>query len=450
LGWGAAFPRLQFGFITLIVFVAVGVGVAVLRSSRLGSAMLAMRANERSAAASGINVVRLKLVSFAISSFIAGLGGAVLAYRLGRVSFDSFQAISGLTLFATVYLAGITSVSGGVLAGVTAASGVVYIAADRWLSFGDWYPAITGVLLVFTVIMNPEGIVFPIHKAADARAAKWRANHRPESLGSMNGVGPEPEPTAGASAPFVYTTEKRSDLLSLRDVSVTYGGVRAVDLVTFDIATGSIVGLVGPNGAGKTSLIDAITGFAASTGRIQLAGQPMSDLRPHQRVKQGLSRTFQAIELYDDLSVLENITVGLNTRARGGDDAIIDRTLATLGITEFRDIAAGDLSQGQRQLVSIARALVAQPKVLLLDEPAAGLDSTESMWLGQRLRNVRDGGVTILLVDHDVGLVFDLCDEVHVLDFGQLIASGPPDEVRRDPRVAAAYLGASHVTKAEA
>jgi ABC-type branched-subunit amino acid transport system ATPase component len=251
-------------------------------------------------------------------------------------------------------------------------------------------------------------------------------------------------------APLAPRIAQRPDLLSLHEVSVTYGGVRAVDLVSFNVPSGSIVGLVGPNGAGKTSLIDAITGFATSTGKLELDGQGLGNLKPHQRVKHGLSRTFQAIELYDDLSVLENISVGLNNRSGEDDDVIIDRTLKILGISNFRDIAAGDLSQGQRQLVSIARALVAQPTVLLLDEPAAGLDSTESMWLGARLRDVRDGGVTILLVDHDVGLVFDLCDEVHVLDFGKLIASGPPDEVRRDPAVAAAYLGSSQVTKAEA
>jgi ABC-type branched-subunit amino acid transport system ATPase component/branched-subunit amino acid ABC-type transport system permease component len=452
IGTGTDFPRLRFGFMVLAVLTAAAVGVAMLRRSRLGSAMLAMRANERSAAAAGIDVVRVKLTSFAIASFIAGLGGALLAYRQGRVTFDSFAALRGLTLFGAVYLAGITSVSGGLLAGVTAANGVAFVAMDRWLSFGDWYPVITGVLLIFTVIMNPEGIVGPIHQAvAKRRGAKRPVATLETSPGLTTvedgpGDGSVAAPTHLAEA-LTTTAERRPDLLSLQDVTVSYGGVRAVDSVTFDVPTGKIVGLVGPNGAGKTSLIDAITGFAASSGAISIAGQDLGTLKPHQRVKFGLSRTFQAIELYDDLSVHENIIVGLNRRSGESEHTIIDRTLGILGIGHLRDRAAGDLSQGQRQLVSIARALVAQPTVLLLDEPAAGLDSTESQWLGGRLRAVRDGGVTILLVDHDVGLVFDLCDEVHVLDFGQLIASGPPDEVRRNPAVAAAYLGASHGVK---
>ncbi|MGE3327658.1 MAG: ATP-binding cassette domain-containing protein [Acidimicrobiia bacterium] len=447
IGTGDNFPRLEFGFLTLIVLTGVAVAVALLRRSRLGSAMLALRANERSAAASGIDVVKVKLQSFAIASFIAGLGGALLAYRQGRVSFDSFATLRGLVFFGTVYLAGITSVSGGVLAGVTAANGVTFVAMDRWLEFGDWYPVITGVLLILTVILNPEGIVAPIHISADARAAKKAAK-----LAARGGGGSATATAAAAPTvvgKLIEGAEQRPDLLSLKGASVAYGGVQAVDDVTFNVPTGSIVGLVGPNGAGKTSLIDAISGFANSTGAISLAGRDLAGLKPHERVKVGLCRTFQAIELYDDLSVLENIMVGLKARGPAGAE-VIERTLGILGIGDLRDKAAGDLSQGQRQLVSIARALVAQPTVLLLDEPAAGLDSTESQWLGDRLRDVRDGGITILIVDHDVGLVFSLCDQVNVLDFGRLIASGPPDEVRRNPAVAAAYLGSTHDTSHDA
>jgi ABC-type branched-subunit amino acid transport system ATPase component len=160
-----------------------------------------------------------------------------------------------------------------------------------------------------------------------------------------------------------------------------------------------------------------------------------------------VARTFQAIELYDDLSVQENLEVGLASGRQGfgaSSRASLDSTLAILGITDLRETPAGDLSQGQRQLVSIGRALVAQPEVLVLDEPAAGLDSGESEWLGERLRGIRESGVTILMVDHDVNLVLGLCDLIDVLDFGKLIASGTPDQIRADPRVIAAYLGTMH------
>jgi ABC-type branched-subunit amino acid transport system ATPase component len=213
--------------------------------------------------------------------------------------------------------------------------------------------------------------------------------------------------------------------------------------VTFDVPEGAIVGLIGPNGAGKTTLIDAISGFAPSSGAISLAGQPLDGLRPHRRTLAGLGRTFQDMALWEDLTVVENVGVRSgSTGHQGGAD--LDQTLRLLGLDAVRDRAASELSQGQRQLVSIARALVGGPRVLLLDEPAAGLDSNESLWLGERLRDIRDGGVTILLIDHDMGLVLSLCDYVEVLNFGRLIAAGPPSVVRADTVVANAYLGSTH------
>jgi ABC-type branched-subunit amino acid transport system ATPase component len=232
-------------------------------------------------------------------------------------------------------------------------------------------------------------------------------------------------------------------VLSIRNLTVHYGPVAAVSDVSFDVPEGAIVGLIGPNGAGKTSLIDAVTGFAAYGGTVALAGRPLEGLRPHQRTRAGLGRTFQAIELWDDLTVGENVSVGASHRiAPSSSD--VDDILGLLGIAGLRDRATGELSQGQRQLVSIARSLLGRPKVLLLDEPAAGLDTNESLWLGEKLRAVRDRGVTILLVDHDMGLVLSLCDEIRVLNFGVLIASGTPDAVRADAVVSEAYLGSTH------
>jgi ABC-type branched-subunit amino acid transport system ATPase component/ABC-type branched-subunit amino acid transport system permease subunit len=439
---GTEFPRLGFCFLVLVVLIIVAVGVARLRTSRLGSAMLAVRANERSAAGSGINVVRVKLIAFAIGSFIAGLGGSLLGYKQGNVTFDSFTILVGIAMFATVYLAGITSVSGGILAGLLAANGIVFIALQRWLSLGDWYSTITGVALVFTVIRNPEGIVGPIHARLERRSAgAGRVRERTDTAS-------EPGLHLVARSPSIAAVKAVQPVLSLRDVRVRYGGVVAVDEVSFDVAEGKIVGLIGPNGAGKTTLLDAITGFVPATGSVALSGQRMDGLAPHRRVRAGLARTFQHIELYDDLSVIENVAVGSAGARRHRDPASRRRELHdTLGLVDLVDVAdraAGQLSQGRRQLVSIARAMASGPRVLLLDEPAGGLDTTESLWLGERLRRIRDSGVTILLVDHDMHLVLNLCDEVHVLVFGELIASGPPDVVKADREVAIAYLGDIH------
>jgi len=441
VGAGKEAPRAQFGVLCLVVLVAVAVGVALLRRSRLGAAMLAVRANERSAAAAGVSVVRTKLLAFALAAFIAGLGGALFAYHGTTVSPNSFAPILGLGFFATVYIAGITSVAGGLVAGIIGAGGLVFYASNHWIKLGSWWEALTGLSLIFTVLKNPEGIVGPIHAQLERRRAK--------RLGAV----PTEAEVAEESAPVTPLRRRvtpepgaaRQPLLSVSHVGVRYGGVVAVDDVSIDVYEGQIFGIIGPNGAGKTTLLDALSGFASCTGEVQLDGRPLGGLAPHQRVRAGLGRTFQALELYDDMTVLENVEVGLTagkTRGVGWDD--FQRALQMLDLGSMQERRAGELSQGQRQLVSIARGLVGRPQVLLLDEPAAGLDSTESMWLGERLRRVRDSGTTIVLIDHDMQLVLDLCDQLCVLNFGHVVASGPPVAIRSDPRVAEAYLGAAY------
>ncbi len=189
VGSGHDFPRIEFGLVCLVTLVAVSLGVAVLRRSALGSAMLAVRANERSAAAAGVDVVRVKVLSFALASFIAGLGGSLLAYRRGVVTFESFTAIGGLALLSTGYLAGITSVWGGINAGILASSGIAFVALDRWVDLGEWFQVITGVLLIFTLITNPEGIAAGGHEIAD-RWARWRRGHRRRGPRDRRPLGP--------------------------------------------------------------------------------------------------------------------------------------------------------------------------------------------------------------------------------------------------------------------
>jgi len=433
-GSGGDYPRVPFCILMLLVFVAVAVGVARLRLSRLGSAMLAVRANERSAAASGINVVGTKLAAFAIGAFIAGLGGSLLGYKLGNVTWDSFDVVLGLGLFATVYLAGITSVSGGVLAGIMGFGGVLYYATLQWFGFDAyWYQIVTGVGLVLSVVLNPEGMVGPINRALTRLRAQ----------GSSPGTGRRS--ARPAAVPVLAVPDRPAALaalLSVEDVKVRYGGVLAVADVSFDVPEYAIVGLIGPNGAGKTTLIDAISGFCPHQGTVRLDGRPLDGRPPFRRIRAGLGRTFQGVELWNDLTVEENILVGHGARRRSARQ--LDDMFALLELGPHRDRLAGELSQGHRQLVSIARSLVSTPKVLLLDEPAAGLDTAESAWLGERLRDIRDSGVTILLIDHDMNLVLNVCDHIEVLNFGQLIASGPPGVIRSDRTVLDAYLGSTH------
>ena len=233
-------------------------------------------------------------------------------------------------------------------------------------------------------------------------------------------------------------------LLEVNGVTVQYGSVIAVDAVSLDVAAGSVVGLIGPNGAGKTSLIDGITGFAAASGTVAIAGGRVDGMAPHVRLRRGMARTFQSLELYDDLSVEENVSVAAFAADPGSQEHAVRRSLALLDIAHLRDRIAGDLSKGERQLVSMARACAANPRILLLDEPAAGLDSTESRWLGDRIRAVAASGAGVLLIDHDIALVLAVCDHIYVLDFGVCIAHGDPDAIRRSPAVAEAYLGSLH------
>ena len=431
-GSGADYPRPQFCLMVLVNLVVSALAVAWVRRTFLGSAMLAVRANERSAAAAGINVVATKILAFAIAAFIAGLGGSMLAYKLGTVTWQPFDVLAGLALFAIVYVAGMTSVSGGILAGFLAAEGLVAFAATRWSSFdSSWAQVITGVALVVSVIRNPEGLVGNVHRAL-ARRVRGVPPGEPKVAGAEDSTVPRP------------SRENAGDVvLAVTDLVVRYGGVVAVDGASFDIPRGAIVGLIGPNGAGKTTVIDAISGYARYSGTISFDGRSLSGVPTYRRIRRGLGRTFQGIELWDELTVAENVLVGPGARARSAHD--IDALFDLLQLTELRDRPVSELSQGQRQLVSIARALVARPELVLLDEPAAGLDSSESAWLADRLRDVRDSGTTVLLVDHDMELVLGLCDHIEVLDFGTIIASGTPTEIRRNRKVAAAYLGTAAI-----
>lgn len=263
-------------------------------------------------------------------------------------------------------------------------------------------------------------------------------------------------------------------LLEVRDLRVTFGGAHAVDGVSIDVDAGRLVGLIGPNGAGKTTTVDAITGFVPSSGTVTFNGTQLQgprsrpsthgadegnegsaaassgtatprtgrvmSLPPARRALLGLSRTWQGADLFVDLSVLDNLRVA-------GEQWPVEEHLAileSLGIAELAHGSVLSLSHGQRKLVGVARALAARPALVCMDEPAAGLDTTESQFLGQRIRSIADAGTSVLLIDHDMGLVLGICDYVVVLDFGKVIAEGPPSEIRSDARVLDAYLGKRH------
>ncbi len=245
-------------------------------------------------------------------------------------------------------------------------------------------------------------------------------------------------------------------VLRTENLTVQFGGLTAVDDVSLDCYHGQLTGLIGPNGAGKTTFVDAVTGFLPNnaSGRVLVEGDDVAGRAPHALAHDGLTRTWQTLELFADISVRSNLDVASQRLSLHGavrdffrpdrGHERVDEVIDLLDLGPIANRQPRELSQGQRKMVGVGRALVSSTtKILLLDEPAAGLDKAETKWFGTQLRRLIDQGYTMLLIDHDMGLVLSVCDHIHMLVFGKLTASGTPQEVRNDPAVIAAYLGHS-------
>ncbi|MFZ1997484.1 MAG: ABC transporter ATP-binding protein, partial [Solirubrobacteraceae bacterium] len=328
--------------------------------------------------------------------------------------------------------------SGAAFAGLISTQALFPYALDKWFGLsGTWFLLFGGVILIVTLIQNPEGVA-----GAFYRRTHRRPTFRPE-LGGQGGFPAGASAMVPSSAPRGEPEPSGPPVLAVTGLSVAFGGVHALSEVDLQVGEGELLGLIGPNGAGKTTLIDAITGFVSCTGRVELDGRDVRPLAPYERARLGFARTWQGTDLFDDLDVRENLMVAAGSAvavSKGGPGGL-EGTLAEMGLEPIAPALPSELSEGQRKLVGLARAVVAGPRLLCLDEPAAGLDTEESRVLGRRLRGLADRGVSTLLIDHDMGLVLSICDRVVVLEFGRVIANDVPEVVRRDPAVVAAYLG---------
>jgi ABC-type branched-subunit amino acid transport system ATPase component len=439
----------------VVVFVTLAcIMVTNLIRSGTGRRMLAVRSNERAAAAVGISVSATKLLAFAVASGLAGMGGCFIGYSRGQLSAESFSVFASLSFLAFAYLGGITSVGGALVAGLSAPLGLMFVVMDRNIDLGQSYALLAGVGLVTTAIFNPQGVA--------GKTAEGFAESRQRKLAKSGKVPNEQEKHQDVVQQLSadYSPQPRPDfdaadtVLEISGLTVKYGGLVALNDANLSVRQGEIVGLIGPNGGGKTTFIDAVTGFTSAQGEVVFKDHSLSGLSPHIIARRGLRRTWQSVELFSDISIADNLLVAIEGSTIRGTlrdlvfpvqnkrERDVSRALAAVGLNVSVKTETSELSLGQQKLLGVARALVAEPTLLMLDEPAAGLSSSETVALGRQIVDISQTGVSILLVDHDMDLVLEVCDRIFVLDFGRIIASGTPAEIRANPAVIEAYLGA--------
>ena len=451
LGWefDPLFTPERYAVIALLAFLACALLVTNLRRGRAGRRMIAVRSNERAAAALGIGVSSAKLWAFGIASFIAGLGGALMALRFQVVLFDQFGIFNNISAIALGVFGGAGSVVGALVGALIAPAGLFEQLGGE--GSVKYTALIGGIALLVTVVAFTDGVA-----AALAGGVRWvlaRLGRVASVLTWGLGHRRAADLVERASGQGARTVKPRA--LVVEDVSVAFGGVQALSGVSLAIQPGQVVGVIGPNGAGKTTLIDSITGFAPSSGSVAVGGKMLRPRRPHLRARAGVARSFQSLELFEDLTVFDNLRTASDPRdaasylvdlVRPSRGALTGETVVAIDQFELRpllDKLPTELTFGQRRLVSMARTIAAAPSVLLLDEPCAGLDEHERSETATIIRQMADErGMAVLLVEHDVDLVSRVCDELVVLDFGRVIATGPPGEVLADRRVVEAYLGA--------
>ncbi len=427
--------------VSLIAFVVFAVLVANLRRSRTGRRLIAVRTNERAAASLGISVFGVKLYAFAVSAALAAVGGILIGFRGQVITYTDFNLFASINSVGNAVIGGLGYALGAVFAGPMAVGGIATRIVVDWIHLGGQWDLIIGALIVFVILIAHQNGVADV--AVHGRRV-WEKLH----LVAPRRTRP-PLPPASVEPVEAAT-------LSIAHLSVRFGSVVAVDDVSLDVRPGEVVGLIGPNGAGKTTLIDAVTGFVPlSAGSIALDDRRIDKQNATQRARLGLRRSFQSLELFEDLSVEENLRAGSDQRATRlswltdlfwpGRHDLPPTAVAAVHAFELEphlDQTPDELPYGRRRLVGIARTVASGPSVVMLDEPAAGLDERESAELALLIRRLADErNMAVLLVEHDVGLVMSTCDRVVVIDFGRVIGSGTPAEIRDDHAVRDAYLG---------
>jgi ABC-type branched-subunit amino acid transport system ATPase component/branched-subunit amino acid ABC-type transport system permease component len=466
LGYNASNPRFfginvsgvtfasRYATLTLIFLVLVGLGIANLRRGRAGRRLIAVRTNERAAAALGISVAGSKLYAFVLGGMIAALGGILLAFDSPVIEFGSFAGLQSITFMQDAVFGGV-----GNLGGPLIASGF------QGGTLGTQIFAFLGSnVAIYLSLVSGVGLLIMLTRAPDGLAALTQHQNERWLTAVRHRLPPRTRANPLESAEQVDVRIATPRVLQVQNLSVRFGGTVALDDLTLSVNPGEVVGLIGPNGAGKTTAIDAITGFVApSGGKVLIGDTPILGWSPERRARAGLGRSFQSLELFDDLTVLENIQAACDSRdlrayatnlVRPGRDRLTARARAALldfGLDAHLKTQARHLSYAQRRLLAVARAVAGGSSVLLLDEPAAGLAQTETTSLSDSIRQLaKTFNIGVLIIEHNVDMVLRTCDRVYALDFGRVVGSGTPAEIRANPAVIEAYLGTARFHSEEA
>ncbi|QKT12794.1 branched-chain amino acid ABC transporter permease/ATP-binding protein [Rhodococcus sp. W8901] len=438
----------RWALLCLVALVVCGLMVANLRRSRTGRRLIAVRTNERAAASLGISVFAVKIYAFALAAGLAAVAGILLGLRNTAVTYLEFNVFASINAVVQSVIGGLGFVVGSVIGALMAPGALVSRLVDG-LAIAS---LLAGVILIVTLLTNQNGI-------ADVVSRQLRAIGRLPGLGALR---PRDTRRVHELSDELPSSTVAPTPLSVRGLTVRFGGVTAVDGVDLDVAPGQVVGLIGPNGAGKTTVIDAITGFVSpAAGQLTLGDHDITGWSTARRSKGGLRRSFQSLELFEDVTVGENIHAGADEATwstwftdliRPGRHPLSPSASTVVRDFELEDdlgALPGELSYGRRRLVGIARAVASAPSVILLDEPAAGLDDAESRELAVAIRHLAvQRGAGVLLVEHDMGLVMSTCDRIVVLEAGRVIAAGTPDEISASAAVRDAYLGTDDETEA--